>query len=47
MCTGLRLKAEDGAAVYGRSMEWGSFDHHSILVVIARDFASLPKFQTT
>lgn len=35
-CTGITLKAEDGAVVYGRTMEWGSFDLHSRLVVVPR-----------
>ena len=25
-CTGVRLVADDGSVVYGRSMEWGAFD---------------------
>lgn len=33
-CTSFILEAEDGAAVYGRTMEWGAFDLHSRLVVI-------------
>jgi choloylglycine hydrolase len=31
-CTGITLKAKDGAVVYGRTMEWGSFDLNSRLV---------------
>ena len=33
-CTGITLKAKDGTVVYGRTMEWGSFDLNSRLVVI-------------
>lgn len=32
-CTSFILEADDGAAVYGRTMEWGAFDLHSRLVV--------------
>jgi choloylglycine hydrolase len=35
-CTSIVLKAEDGAAVYGRTMEWGTFDLNSRLVIIPR-----------
>jgi choloylglycine hydrolase len=35
-CTSFVLKAADGAAVYGRTMEWGAFDLHSRLVVVPR-----------
>jgi len=35
-CTSFILKAEDGATVYGRTMEWGAFDLHSRLVIIPR-----------
>jgi len=37
-CTGIVLKAEDGAAVYGRTQEWGSFDLNSRLVVVPRGY---------
>ncbi len=37
-CTGITLRAKDGAVVFGRTMEWGSFDLHSRLVVIPRGF---------
>jgi choloylglycine hydrolase len=37
-CTGITLRAEDGAVVFGRTMEWGTFDLKSRLVVIPRDF---------
>lgn len=35
-CTGITLKAHDGAVVYGRTMEWGSFDLNSQVVVVPR-----------
>lgn len=35
-CTGITLKAKDGAVVYGRTMEWGSFDLNSQVVVYPR-----------
>jgi choloylglycine hydrolase len=35
-CTGITLKAKDGAVIYGRTMEWGSFDLNSRLVIIPR-----------
>ena len=35
-CTGITLKSKDGAVVFGRTMEWGSFDLHSRLVVVPR-----------
>jgi choloylglycine hydrolase len=35
-CTGITLKALDGAVVYGRTMEWGSFDLLSRVVIIPR-----------
>ena len=35
-CTGITLKAKDGAVVYGRSMEWGSFDLLSRVWIIPR-----------
>ena len=37
-CTGIVLKADDGAAVYGRTQEWGSFDLNSRLVVVPRGY---------
>ena len=30
-CTGIRLISTDGAAVFARTMEWGSFDLNSKL----------------
>ncbi len=35
-CTGIMLRAEDGAIIYGRTMEWGSFDLESRVVIIPR-----------
>lgn len=37
-CTGITLRAEDGAVVFGRTMEWGTFDLKSRLVVIPRGY---------
>lgn len=38
-CTGIRLTSADGGVVYGRTMEWGSFDLGSRIVVIPRGHA--------
>jgi choloylglycine hydrolase len=38
-CTGITLKAKDGAVVYGRTMEWGTFDLKSRLVVVPRGYS--------
>lgn len=35
-CTGLTLKARNGASVYGRTLEWGAFDLHSEIIVVPR-----------
>ena len=35
-CTGISLIAKDGAVVYGRTMEWGSFDLNSQVVIVSR-----------
>lgn len=35
-CTGIRLTAGDGSVVYGRSMEWGTFDLNSRVATIPR-----------
>lgn len=35
-CTGICLTAQDGAVVYGRTMEWGSFDLNSQVVIVPR-----------
>jgi choloylglycine hydrolase len=37
-CTGVTLKAKDGAVVYGRTMEWGSFDLNTQVVVVPRGY---------
>lgn len=37
-CTGITLKAADGSIVFGRTLEWGSFDLKSRLAVIPRGF---------
>jgi len=38
-CTGIRLLAKDGATVYGRTMEWGTFDLHSRVAIVPRGYA--------
>lgn len=38
-CTGVTLRAKDGAVVYGRTMEWGTFDLHSRVIIIPRGSA--------
>jgi choloylglycine hydrolase len=38
-CTGIRLMAQDGSAVYGRSMEWGAFDLNSRVAIIPRGYS--------
>ena len=35
-CTGVTLKAKNGDVVYGRTMEWGTFDLHSRVLIIPR-----------
>jgi len=37
-CTGIQLTAEDGSVVYGRSMEWGTFDLHSRVSIVPRGY---------
>jgi choloylglycine hydrolase len=37
-CTSIVLIANDGAAVYGRTMEWGTFDLNSRLVIVPRGY---------
>ena len=37
-CTGVTLKATDGSVVFGRTLEWGSFDLKSRLAVIPRGY---------
>ena len=36
MCTGFRLKAENGSVVYARTMEWGAFDLKSQVTLIPK-----------
>ncbi len=38
-CTGICLISKDGGVVYGRTMEWGSFDLHSRVSIIPRGFS--------
>ena len=35
-CTAITLKAEDGALLFGRTMEWGAFDLNGRVIVIPR-----------
>lgn len=35
-CTGITLRATDGAVVFGRSMEWGTFDLKSRVIIVPR-----------
>jgi choloylglycine hydrolase len=35
-CTGITLRAMDGAVVCGRTMEWGSFDLNSRIIILPR-----------
>ncbi len=37
-CTGITLKAKDGSVVYGRTMEWGTFDLNSQVVIYPRGY---------
>lgn len=37
-CTGVILTAEDGTTVYGRTMEWGTFDLNSRVAVVPRGY---------
>jgi len=37
-CTGIRLIAEDGSTVYGRTMEWGTFDLNSRVAIVPRGY---------
>lgn len=38
-CTGLTLKAKDGAVVFGRTQEWGTFDLRSRIAIVPRGYA--------
>jgi len=42
-CTGIRLIADDGGVVYGRTMEWGAFDLNSRVAIVPQgiEFNSL------
>ena len=40
-CTGIRLISKDGGVVYGRTMEWGSFDLHSRIAIIPRGYTNI------
>ena len=37
-CTGITLRAEDGAVVYGRTLEWGQFSMKSRVMIIPRGY---------
>lgn len=37
-CTGITLKAKDGTIIFGRTMEWGTFDLHSRLTIVPRGY---------
>jgi len=37
-CTSIALVAEDGTVVYGRTMEWGTFDLNSRVAIIPRGY---------
>ncbi|MGK7954475.1 MAG: linear amide C-N hydrolase [Crocosphaera sp.] len=37
-CTGLTLKAADGSVVFGRTMEWGTFELNSRVVIVPRGY---------
>jgi len=37
-CTSIVLKADDGAIVYGRTMEWGAFDLNSRVAIVPRGY---------
>jgi choloylglycine hydrolase len=37
-CTGITLRALDGSVVFGRTLEWGSFDLKSRLTIIPRGY---------
>ena len=38
-CTGITLRAKDGTVVFGRTLEWGSFDLQSRLAIVPRGHA--------
>ena len=37
-CTGITLTAEDGAVVFARTQEWGTFDLNSRVSVVPRNY---------
>ena len=37
-CTSIVLTADDGAVVYGRTMEWGAFDLNSRVAIVPRGY---------
>ena len=37
-CTGICLVAKDGGVVYGRTMEWGTFDLNSRVIIVPGGF---------
>lgn len=37
-CTGVTLRAKDGAIVFGRTLEWGSFDFFSRVAIVPRGY---------
>lgn len=37
-CTGIKFTAKDGSTVYGRTMEWGTFDLHSRVAIVPRGY---------
>ena len=38
-CTGITLRATDGSVMFARTMEWGTFDLRSNLVIIPRGYS--------
>ncbi len=38
-CSGVRLIAEDGSVVYGRTVEWGTFDLNSRVAIVPRGYS--------
>ena len=36
-CTSMVFKAQDGTAIYARTMEWGASDLHSQMVLVPRE----------
>lgn len=38
-CTGIRFLANDGSTVYGRTMEWGTFDLDSRVAIVPRGYS--------